>query len=335
MTEHNYIHKGKFELEAGGVLEDINIRYHTSCESPAGKKVIWICHALTANSDPSEWWDTLCGPGLLFDTDKYFVVCANILGSCYGTTGPSNYAKAPMRQFPLITIRDLVSAHEVLRKHLGIEKIDFLVGGSNGGFQSVEWAAGYPNRIKNLCLIATSAIVSPWCTATLEAQRMAIKADPTFGASSDIKGGLAGLSAARSMALTTYRNYEGYCRTQSESNPDFLIANRAVTYQQYQGQKLCSRFDAYSYYTLTLGVDTHNVGRKRGGVEKALAGITAKTLCIAIDSDILFPVTESRRMAEAIPGAALEVITSDFGHDGFLLEHKQITDCIKKHFDLF
>ena len=335
MLRHVFTHSGPFRLEAGGELDGLSICYHTSCEKRQGKPVVWICHALTANSNPEEWWDTLVGKGLLFDTDKYYIVCANIIGSCYGTTGPTTYPKAPLGNFPLVTIRDLTHAHELLCDHLGIDKIDFLVGGSNGGFQSVEWAAGYPGRIRNLCLIATSAIVSPWCTATLEAQRMAIKADPTFGASKDIKGGMAGLAAARSMALTTYRNYEGYCRTQSESNPDFLIANRAVTYQQYQGQKLCSRFDAYSYYNLTLGVDTHNVGRKRGGVEKALAGITAKTLCIAIDSDILFPVAESRRMAEAIPGAALEVITSDFGHDGVLLEHKQITDCIKKHFDIF
>ncbi|MBR5671350.1 MAG: homoserine O-acetyltransferase [Bacteroidales bacterium] len=335
MTEHNYIHKGNFELEAGGVLEDINIRYHTSCESPAGKKVIWICHALTANSDPSEWWDTLCGPGLLFDTDKYFVVCANILGSCYGTTGPANYAKAPMRQFPLITIRDLVAAHEVLRKHLGITKIDFLVGGSNGGFQSIEWAVSNPGLIENLCLLATSALVSPWCTATLEAQRMAILADKTFDEQKDLHGGAAGLAAARSMALTTYRNYEGYTATQAEPDEDFLLAHRAVTYQQYQGQKLVNRFDAYSYFSLTLGVDTHNIGRGRGGIEAALKRISAKTLCIGIDSDILFPVSESARIAEGVQNGRLEVITSSFGHDGFLLEYKQISEAIKKHYELF
>ena len=335
MLRHIYTYGKVFNLEAGGSLDGLTICYHTSAPERAGRPVVWICHALTANSNPEEWWDTLVGKGLLFDTDKYFIVCANIVGSCYGTTGPTTYPKAPLRNFPLVTIRDLVQAHELLREHLGIDTIDFLVGGSNGGFQSVEWAAGFPDRIRNLCLIATSAIVSPWCTATLEAQRMAIKADPTFDASQDARGGLAGLSAARSMALTTYRNYEGYCRTQSESNPDFMIANRAVTYQQYQGQKLCARFDAYSYYNLTLGVDTHNVGRRRGGVEKALGSITAKTLCIGIDSDILFPAGESRRMAEAIPNAALEVITSDFGHDGFLLESEQISRCIKKHFDLF
>ena len=314
MLRHVFTYNQTFPLEAGGSLDGLTIYYHTSCEDRGDRKVVWICHALTANSNPEEWWDTLVGKGLLFDTEKYYIVCANIIGSCYGTTGPTTYPKAPLGNFPLVTIRDLTRAHELLCEHLGIEQVDFLVGGSNGGFQSVEWAASNPGRIKNLCLIATSAIVSPWCTATLEAQRMAIKADPTFA---------------------TYRNYEGYCRTQSEANPDFMIANRAVTYQQCQGQKLCARFDAYSYYNLTLGVDTHNVGRRRGGVEKALAGITAKTLCIGIDSDILFPVGESQRMAQAIPGAALEVITSDFGHDGFLLEHAQISKCIKKHFDIF
>lgn len=335
MLERNYIHKGKFNLEAGGVLEDINIRYHTSCKSPEGRKVIWICHALTANSDASDWWNTLVGPGLLFDTEKYFVICANILGSCYGTTGPANYPKAPMRQFPLVTIHDLISAHELLREHLGIEKIDFLVGGSNGGFQSIEWAVSHPDVVENLCLLATSAVVSPWCTATLEAQRMAIRADATFDEQKDLNGGADGLAAARSMALTTYRNYEGYVATQYEPDMDFMLANRAVTYQQYQGKKLVNRFDAYSYYTLTLGVDTHNIGRNRGGVEAALTRVTAKTLCIGIDSDILFPVMESARMAAGIRDGRLEVITSRFGHDGFLLEHEQIGAAIKKHYELF
>jgi homoserine O-acetyltransferase len=240
-----------------------------------------------------------------------------------------------MRRFPLITIHDLVAAHEILRKHLGIEKIDFLVGGSNGGFQSIEWAVAHPDVIKNLCLLATSAVVSPWCTATLEAQRMAIRADATFDEQKDLNGGAAGLAAARSMALTTYRNYEGYVATQFETDPDFLLAHRAVTYQQYQGQKLVNRFDAYSYYSLTLGVDTHNIGRGRGGVEAALKQITAKTLCIGIDSDILFPVEESARIADGVKNGCLEVITSSFGHDGFLLEHEQISQAIKKHYELF
>lgn len=335
MQKHTYTYEKPFALEAGGTLEGITICYHTSEGERAGRKVVWICHALTANSNPEEWWDTLVGPGKLFDTEKFFVVCANILGSCYGTTGPATYPAAPLNKFPLVTIRDLVNAHEVLREHLGIEAIDFLVGGSNGGFQSVEWAASYPDRIKNVCMLATSAIVSPWCTATLEAQRMCIKADPTFDEAEDARGGAKGLAAARSNALLTYRNYEGYLRTQSEPDPDFLQAHRAVTYQQYQGKKLVDRFDAYSYYNLTLGVDTHNVGRGRGGVDAALKRISAKTLAIGIDSDILFPVDESRRLAEGVQAGALEVISSNFGHDGFLLEYEQIAAAIRKHFDIF
>lgn len=333
MRDKNYYYDGKLPLEQGGFLEGINIRYNISCDNPEGKKIIWICHALTANSDAEQWWDTLVGSGKFFDTDKYYIVCANILGSCYGTTGPSCYPKASYKDFPLVTIRDLVAAHELLRKHLGIEKIDLLIGGSNGGFQAIEWAVSNPSVIDNLCLIATNAIVSPWCTAFMEAQREAIRLDPTFASCENISGGASGLALARAIALISYRSYEGYGKTQKEENPDFLIARRAVSYQQYQGKKLVDRFDAYSYYSLAQGVDTHNIGRGRGGVEAALGRITAHTLAIAIDSDILFPVSESKRIAENVPDCALEIISSDFGHDGFLLEYKQLASTIKKHIE--
>lgn len=334
MEKHIYKYKGEFRLEAGEVLHDIDICYHSSFDHPEGRKVIWICHALTANSNPEEWWDTLVGPGKFFDTERYFIICANILGSCYGTTGPSNCNDFELGKFPLITIRDLVKAHELLRSHLGIDSIDLLVGGSNGGFQSIEWAVSNPSLIKNLCLLATSAIVSPWCTATIESQRMAIKADPTYEEARSLEGGSAGLAVARSIALLTYRNYEGYGRTQQEPDSDFLKASRACSYQQYQGKKLVNRFDAYSYMSLADGVDTHNIGRGRGGVEAALAQITANTLAVGIDSDILFPVSESRRIAEGVAGGKLEIISSDFGHDGFLLEYKQIEKAIARHIKL-
>ena len=332
MIEKTYIYKGDFPLEAGGTLKDLTIRYHVSCENHIGKKVIWICHALTANSDASDWWDTLVGEGKLFDTERYFVICANVIGSCYGTTGPSNYAPAPMLKFPLVTIHDFVSAHEILCRHLGIESIDMLVGGSNGGFQSIEWAVSNPGLIKNLCLLASSAVVSPWVTATLEAQRMAIEADASFVEQKNLHGGAAGLAAARAMALTTYRNYDGYLRTQKEPDSDFLKANRACTYERYQGEKLVRRFDAYSYYSLANSVDTHNIGRNRGGVEAALARIEAKTLCVYVDSDILFTRDESARIVSGVKNGVLEGISSDFGHDGFLLEYEQIAAAIKKHF---
>jgi homoserine O-acetyltransferase len=224
----------------------------------------------------------------------------------------------------------MVNAHELLRHHLGIAHIDLLIGGSSGGFQAMEWAISHPQVVKNLCLICCNARISAWGAAFNESQRMALQADETFTAQTGADGGKKGLECARSIALLTYRSYEGYAKTQSEDDENCLLAKKACNYQQYQGKKLSNRFNAYAYYYLTLGLDTHNVGRGRGGVEKALAGITANTLCIAIDSDVLFPVCEMETMAAHIPNAALEVISSTFGHDGFLLEYAQLTKAMER-----
>lgn len=322
MIKKSFKYDAVFHLEGGGTLDQLDICYHVSSESFVGKRIIWICHALTANSDPSEWWDTLCGPGKYFDTERDFIVCANILGSCYGTK--CNWiAEEP----PVISIRDMVQAHIMLSEHIGIDHIDLLIGGSSGGFQAVEWAIGEPQFIRNVCLIATNAVISPWGTALNEAQRMALLAG-NLGAS--------GLAAARAIALISYRSYDGYCATQQEADSDFFIASRAVSYQNYQGKKLVDRFDPFSYYLLTLGLDTHNVGRWRGGIKAALRQITAKVLCIAIDSDMLFPVSELQFIADTITeqrgkdAATLEIIYSRFGHDGFLLESGQISAALDK-----
>ena len=322
MKETIFYYKDPFKLECGDVLPGIKITYHCSEGSPEGRKVVWICHALTANSNPQDWWPALVGLGKYFDPAKQFLVCANVLGSCYGSTGPDAAG------FPLVTIRDMVKAHELLRDHLNIHTIDLLIGGSSGGYQALEWSITSPDLIKNLCLIACNARVSPWGTALNESQRMALRADPSFGQSHDPRGGKRGLAAARAIALLSYRSYEGYGKTQAELSVDALLASRACSYQQHQGEKLTRRFCPYSYYSLTLSLDSHNVGRGRQSVEIALSGIRARTLCIGIDSDLLFPVTEIEFMARHIPGAALDIITSDFGHDGFLLEHEQITTAL-------
>lgn len=324
MKEHTYIYNEPFLLESGSVLSGIRIHYHCSQGSWAGRKVVWICHALTANSNPLEWWPTMVGPGKFLDPGREYIICANVLGSCYGSTQPRS------KDFPLITIRDMVKAHELLRLHLGIEHIDLLTGGSSGGFQALEWAIGNPSLAGALCLIACNARISPWATALNESQRMALLADPTFGPEEEPMAGRRGLAAARSIALLSYRSYAGYCQTQSEHQDDILIASKACSYQQYQGKKLADRFSPYSYYTLTFSLDSHNVGRNRGGTGKALSRIKTRTLCIGIDSDILFPLSEMETLARHIPGAVLEVISSDFGHDGFLLEHEQITSTLCK-----
>lgn len=310
-------------LEAGGTLEDACIVYHTS---PARKgRVIWICHALTANSDVQDWWPQMVGPGKPVDTEKDFVVCVNIPGSPYGSVGPRSVNPATgkpwLLDFPAITTRDMVTACIHVRKILGIEKIDLLIGSSVGGFQAMEWAVTEPERFSRCLFVATAPRVSPYLGATVEAQRMALEADSTFREGRSPEGGAAGLRCARAQALISYRCFEGYGLTQAEEDPDTLFAGRVASYERYQGEKLVRRdFDAYSYYTLCNAIDSQNVGRGRGGVAAALKRIKARTTVVAIDTDNIFPPLESREWAACIPGATYLEITSKFGHDGFLLE---------------
>ncbi len=336
MIKHEYIHEGVFEFEAGGCIDHLKVAYHTSeqtWQKDDKRKVIWICHALTANSDAQDWWPELVGPGKLFDTEKYFVICANMLGSPYGSSGPTQTNPETGRpyflDFPRITVRDIVRANDLVREHLGIEKIDFMVGGSIGGFQSIEWSIMKPEVIKKAVYIACGSRVTPWLSAFNESMRMALEADPTFRDCKDLHGGEAGLRCARSIALISYRSYAGYNATQWEKDEDCLFAERAGSYQRYQGKKLSDRFDAYSYYYLCGSVDSNNVGRGRGGVEKALGSIRTDCTVIGIDSDGLFPVEEQKLIASCIPGARYHEITSKFGHDGFLLENDQLTRIIE------
>lgn len=337
MNKHQFNLGRTFPLESGEVLPDLTIVYHTAgAVNSSADNVVWVCHALTANSDVEDWWEVMVGEGKFYDTRRYFVVCANVVGSCYGTTGPLSVnpitGKPYYLSFPQITVRDLVNAHEVLREHLGILRIHTLVGGSIGGFQALEWAISNPDVCKNLVFIASNARVTPWATAFNESQRLAIRADKTFFDETP-EGGRDGLKAARTMALVSYRSYEGYNQTQPEQDDNALEASRASSYQQYQGEKLVNRFDAYSYYTLTRIIDTHNVGRGRGGVPAALARIKANTLLVGIDSDFLFPIQEQREMQQHIPNAHFVGISSAFGHDGFLLEYKQLAAVIDTFYE--
>ena len=303
MKREIFHYNGTFELESGEVLDTLELCYHISVNPAPGSEVIWICHALTANSNPLEWWKDLTGKDKLFDPSLYTIICVNMLGSCYGSSGPSTYNKENRRymlSFPKVTVRDIVKSQNLLREHLGIEKISLVIGGSIGGFQALEWTLMYPDVVANSVLIASNARVSPWGSAFNESQRMALLSDSTFIAQNDLNGGKAGLAAARSVALLSYRSHKGYGLTQKEEEEDTIFASRACSYQQYQGKKLCDRFDAYSYYILTHSVDSHNAGRGRGGIEKALGVIKAK-------------------------------IHSDFGHDGFLLEWESISKVIRKH----
>ncbi|MBQ8071853.1 MAG: homoserine O-acetyltransferase [Bacteroidales bacterium] len=330
MIKQTYKYEGKFQCEEGGVLDGIQITYHCSREKYSGEKVIWICHALTASSDVEDWWPELVGKGKLFDPDEFFIVCCNMLGSCYGTTGPSSIdpstGKPYYLTFPRVTVRDIVRTQNIIREHLGIEKIDFLIGASIGGFQALEYSIMYPDVVLRAAYIATLDRVTPWLTAFEESQRMALEADRTFRECASLEGGKEGLKCARTIALISYRNDDGYNRKQFETDDDVMFPDRAASYQRYQGKKLANRFDAYSYWYLAYGVDSENVGRGRGGVAKALSTIKAKTMTVSIDSDLIFPARDMARMAEMIPGTEYHMITSHYGHDGFLLEYDQLTE---------
>jgi homoserine O-acetyltransferase len=335
MIKKTYTHKGTFALESGQTLNDIEIAYHISeATIDRAKPVIWICHALTANSDAEDWWPGMVGKGRLFDPDKYTLVCANILGSCYGTTGALSVNPATARpwlnDFPLITVRDWANAHELLREHLGIEKIYLVAGGSIGGFQSMEWAITHPQRFEHMMLVATSYMQTAWANAINETERMSIEADSTFF-NDDPSGGKAGLAAARGLGLLSYRGYEAYNLTQSEKDNEQVENFRASSYQRYQGKKLVDRFNAHCYHSITRSQDTHNVARGRGSFEEAFTKVTAKTLCVGISTDILFPPIEQKRLAEYIPNAIYAEIDSDFGHDGFLIESEQLSGIIREY----
>jgi homoserine O-acetyltransferase len=322
-----------FALESGTILPALEIAYFTYGQLNENRdNVIWICHALTGNSDAADWWDGLVGEGKSFDPAHHFIVCANVIGSCYGSIGPKSiHPKTRKRyhaDFPLVTIRDMVAAHQILSQHLDIQKIKLLIGGSLGGQQALEWAIVQPDFFENICVLATNAKHSPWGIAFNEAQRMVIEADPSLY-SKRIEAGKKGLEAARAIAMLSYRNYQTYGATQAENTDEKYDDFRASSYQRYQGMKLQKRFDAWSYITLSKAMDSHNVGRNRGGVPAALAKITAPTLVIGVQSDLLFPVSEQAEVAKHIPNAQFEIIQSKYGHDGFLIENEAIAESLR------
>jgi homoserine O-acetyltransferase len=322
-----------FLTETGAELPEIEIAYNTWGKlNVEGDNVIWICHALTANSDVESWWPGMVGSGLLFDPDKYFIVCANVLGGCYGTTGPAAVNKLTgnqwLRDFPFITIRDLVNVHEILRKHLKIKKIHTIIGASIGGYQALEYSIMFPDLIERLVVLASGAKQTPWALAFSESMRLAMEADQTF-INGEPDGGKKGLKAARSIALISYRTMSAYNQTQQEDDDEKLSSFKASSYQAYQGDKLVKRFNPYSYWCLTNLSDTHNLGRGRGGVTNALNSIKADVICVGIKSDMLFPTDDQKFIASHAKKAEYVEMDSFYGHDGFLIETEKVTSIIR------
>ncbi len=307
--------EGDFLLESGESIQNLELTYHTIGElNEAQDNVIWVFHALTANSNVYDWWTGLFGEGNLFNPEKHFIICVNTIGSPYGSTAPQNL------DFPFFTVRDVVNAQLLLAKHLQINQVHLLMGGSFGGSQALEFAYAFQGQIQQMALIACAARESAWGIAIHQAQRLALQADPTFGSEN---GGAKGLGAARAIGLLSYRTGDAFVATQTDEE-DKLTDHRAASYIDYQAEKLVNRFNAIAYYYLINCLDTHNLGRDRGGVDQALSEINIPSLILGIDSDQLLPTYLQKEIANGLPRGKYVEVQSDYGHDGFLIETKQI-----------
>ena len=351
-------------LECGEKLSEVCIAYETYGQlNEECTNAILVCHALTGSAHlagnggfPSDlitqapllepvsgkfpgWWDDMVGPGRLFDTDHYFIISSNILGSCYGSTGPAS--ENPMtnkkfgNDFPQVTVRDMVSAQYALVRHLGIEQLAMVIGGSLGGMQVLEWALTYPEAQRSIVPIGTSARHSDWCIGLNHLARQAIMNDPDWESGNYIRQPYKGLGLARKVGMISYRSdvsfntrfgYEQTYPDGSIFDPENIF--QVESYLNYQGKKLVERFDANSYLYLTRAMDLHDVSRNRGNLHEVLGTIKAKTLCIGIDTDILYPAHEQRVIAAAIPDSDYREIKSPNGHDAFLIEFDQLTEII-------
>lgn len=318
-----------FVLESDLVLEGVQVAYRTwGTLNRRGDNAVLVCHAFTGGADADNWWEPLFGLGKTLDPHRDFIVCSNILGSCYGTTGPTSLNPQTGQpygpNFPFITIRDMVRLQAALLEALSVQQLQLVLGGSLGGMQALEWALVYPERVRAIAPIAVSGKHSAWCIGWSEAQRQAIYADPLWqnGHYSPNRAPAAGLSVARMIAMSTYRAWasfeDRFGRQQDRGlkGQEFAVAN----YLQFQGQRLGERFDANTYIRLTEAMDSHDVGRDRGNYASVLSHLQQPTLIVSISSDILYPPSEQEELAELIPGAELVQLHSPHGHDAFLME---------------
>lgn len=355
-----------FSLEGGGSLRDVVIAYETWGElnSDASNAVL-VCHAWTGDSHVSSageqallspgWWDGMVGPGLAIDTDEYFVVCSNVLGGCQGSTGPASLHPDDGRpyglRFPVVTIRDMVRAQAHLADHLGVRRWHCVVGGSMGGMQALEWAIIMPERVGSLAAIATCAESTAQQIAWTSIGRRMLLSDPAFNDGDYYDAGpdggpWLGLSMARMVAQVTFRTDTRFSskfgRKVNEDKgivdtSDLFSMFSVEKYLDHHGDKLVRRFDANSYLYIGKAMDLHDVGRGRGGVERALARITAPTLTLSIDSDILYPPYQQEsiqaRLVNGDPRNIHAEVVSVEGHDGFLIEVAAVGNHVRRFLD--
>jgi len=326
-----------FDLECGKTLKNAEALYKTwGTLNAAGDNAAVICHALTGNADVASWWGELLGDGKPFDTSKYFVFCANVLGSCYGSTGPGSIDPGTgMRyggDFPQVTIRDIVRMQAEVLKRLGVAGVAFVAGGSMGGMQALEWGICGYLPVRGVISCSASGRHHPWQIGISECQRQAIYADPLWrnGRYPPDAPPTNGMGVARMMAMLTYRTLPAYGTKFGRALTAQQEAFQVEQYLRYQADRFHRRgFDPAAYVSLTRSMDTHDLARGRGDYEEVLRSYTLPTLIVSISSDVLYPVTEQLELAEHMPNAQHHLIHSDEGHDGFLLEHKKVGTLVR------
>jgi homoserine O-acetyltransferase len=366
VSQKKFLRLGPLMLEAGTILPEVTVAYETF-GTFTGTNAVLVEHALTGDSHvagPSSatqsrgWWDELVGPGKSVDTDEWFVVCANVLGGCQGTAGPSSphpVDGSPWgSRWPRITVRDQVSLEVLLADALGIDKFAAILGGSMGGMRTLEWLVMHPERVGSALLLATSARASADQIGTQTVQIAAITNDSqwhngNYATLGDGFGPMRGLAIARQIAHLTYRTEKELDErfgldAQSDENPygpampgrDVNAGRFAVqSYLDHHGRKLVARFDAGSYVSLSDAMNTHDISRGRGSIPEVLGNISVPVVVGGIATDRLYPLHQQAELAELLPGAKdLTVIDSIFGHDGFLIEVEQVGALVETTLDL-
>jgi homoserine O-acetyltransferase len=317
-------------LESGAVLPRVTVAYQTWGELSATRdNAVLVCHALTGSADVSDWWAALVGPQGALDPSSDYVICSNVLGSCYGTTGPGTpewdavFGDRP--EAPAVTIRDVVHVQRQLLEALGVRRLRLVTGGSMGGMQALEWALLYPDMVDAIAVLAAPAVHSPWAVALSEVQRQAIFADPEWPSGRAAKG----LATARMMAMVSYRSAQSF-ETRFAAGRQDAAQPQVARWLHRHGEKLVDRFDARTYVTLSHVLDSQDVGRGRGGVRAALASLRRPALIVAIDSDVLYPPHELQALADGLPNSELFWLASPHGHDAFLIEQDIVLRAVRE-----
>jgi homoserine O-acetyltransferase/O-succinyltransferase len=338
-------------LTGGGVLRHVAVAYETYGElDAAGRNAVLVCHALTGSAhaagrhrarDVPGWWDPLIGPGKAIDTTAHFVICANVLGGCYGSTGPTSLDPDTGRpygpDFPAFGVRDMVEVQRRLVDAIGVRSLKSVIGGSMGGMQALEWAATHPDTVRSFVAISVGARHSAWAIGLNEVARRAIMADPRWagGRYPAAEQPETGLGLARAIAMLSYRSFDSlearFGRERRAVDDEGLSSSFEIaSYLEYHGVKLVRRFDANTYIALTRAMDEYDLAEGRGRVDEVLAVMRQPALVMGTASDVLYPEAEQQRLVEGLPNARYVRLSSPHGHDGFLIEFAQVAAHLRR-----